>query len=60
MPFDALFVLPALDGITERSSLIILKEITLRTTALCYEYLAAFVRTYMNTYYPEWHGEGCF
>ena len=31
---------------------IILKEITLRTTALCYEYLAAFVRTYLNTYYP--------
>ena len=39
---------------------IILKEITLRTTALCYEYLAAFVRTYMNTYYPDWGGEGCF
>lgn len=33
---------------------IILKEITLRTTALCYEYLAAFVRTYLNTYYPNY------
>lgn len=38
---------------------ILLKEITLRSTSMLYEYLAGFVRDYMNTVYP-WCGEGCF
>lgn len=38
---------------------ILLKEIMLRSTSMLYEYLAGFVRDYMNTVYP-WRGEGCF
>lgn len=38
---------------------ILLKEITLRSTSMLYEYLAGFVRDYMNTAYL-WCGEGCF